>query len=72
MSNLTHLFKIGQIVKCKLDNNYYTGTVKETYPDHIIVDVPEVSDHCWFENGFNMDCVRPVYDMFDLKRKAGK
>ena len=26
MSNLTHLFKIGQIVKCKFDNNYYTGT----------------------------------------------
>lgn len=55
MSNLTHLFKIGQVVKCKFDNNYYTGTVKETHPDHIIVDVPEVSDHCWFENGFNMD-----------------
>lgn len=72
MSNLTHLFKIGQVVKCKFDNDYYTGTVKETYPDHIIVDVPEVSDHCWFENGFNMDCVQPVYDMFDLKRKAGK
>ena len=46
MSNLTHLFKIGQVVKCKFDNNYYTGTVKETYPDHIIVNVPEVSDHC--------------------------
>ena len=46
--------------------------MKETHPDHIIVDVPEVLDHCWFENGFNMDCVQPVYDMFDLKRKAGK
>lgn len=62
MSNLTHLFKIGQIVKCKFDNNYYTGTVKETYPNHIIVDVPEVSDHCWFETGLNIEDVQPVYD----------
>lgn len=72
MSDLTHLFKIGQVVICRFDEDFYTGTVKETYPDHIIVDVPEVSDHCLFENGFNISCVQPVYDMFDLKRKAGK
>ena len=46
-------------VRCRLDEKYYKGTVKETYPDHIIVDIPEISKHCWFENDFNMDCVYP-------------
>ena len=50
MADLTHLFKVGQIVKCRLDGDAYTGTVKETYTDHIIVDIPDVSDHCWFES----------------------
>lgn len=59
MSDLTHLFTIGQPVRCRLDEKYYKGTVKETYPDHIIVDIPEISKHCWFENDFNMDCVYP-------------
>ena len=27
--------------------------------DHIIVDVPEVSDHCWFEENFNIGYVYP-------------
>lgn len=72
MSDLTHLFRVGQVVRCRFDNDFCMGTVKETYTNHIIVDVPEVSDHCWFENGFNISCVQPVYDMFDLKRKAGK
>ena len=55
MSDLTHLFTIGQPVRCRL-------AVKETYPDHIIVDIPEISKHCWFENDFNMDCVYPEYN----------
>ena len=62
MSNLTHLFKVNQKVKCKLDGKFYNGTVKETYADHIIIDVPEISDHCYFEEGFNMDCVYPEYN----------
>lgn len=62
MADLTHLFKVGQIVKCRLDGDAYTGTVKETYTDHIIVDIPDVSDHCWFESGFNIGDVQPVYD----------
>ena len=45
-----------------MDGNLYIGTVKETYEDHIIVDVPGISDHCYFENGFNMDCVYPDYN----------
>ena len=62
MSDLRHIFKIGQKVKCDFDGNFYNGTVKETYLDHIIVDVPDVSNHCYFETGFNMDCVYPVYN----------
>ena len=63
MSDLTRLFKIGQKVKCNFDGKLYDGTVKETYTDHIIVDVPDISDHCYFENGFNMDCVYPEYNI---------
>ena len=54
MADLTHLFKVGQIVKCRLDG--------DTHTDHTIVDIPDVSDHCWFENGFNIGDVQPVYD----------
>ena len=62
MSDLTRLFKNGQKVKCNFDGKLYDGTVRETYTDHIIVDVPNISDHCWFEEGFNMDCVYPEYN----------
>lgn len=62
MANLTHLFTIGQKVRCKMDNKFYNGTVKEIYTDHIIVDIPEISDHCWFEDDFNIDCVFPEYN----------
>ena len=65
MADLTHLFKVGQIVKCRLDGDAYTGTVKETYTDHIIVDIPDVSDHCWFESGFNIGDVQPVYEILN-------
>ena len=40
MANLTHLFKPGQKVCCKMDGTFFKGTVKETAPDHIIVDIP--------------------------------
>ncbi len=62
MSDLTHLYHTGQRVHCNLDRIMYMGTVKEVYTDHIIVDIPEVSDHCWFEEGLNMDCVYPEYN----------
>ena len=62
MSNLTHLNKERKKVKCNFDGKLYDGTVRETYTDHIIVDVPNISDHCWFEEGFNMDCVYPEYN----------
>ena len=46
MSNLTHLFSVGQEVRCNFDGSFHKGTVKETYEDHIIIDVPEISAHC--------------------------
>ena len=66
MSNLTHLFKVGQKVVWMSEEcgqiKKYNGTVKETYPDHIIVDIPAISDHCYFEQGFNLDEIYPDYN----------
>lgn len=60
MSNLMHLFNINQKVKCNVDGKFFNGTVKETYEDHIIIDVPEISDHMWYEEGLN---IGDVYHM---------
>ena len=62
MANLTHIFKIGHKVKCNMDGKIYSGIVKEMYTDHVIGDIPEISDHCYFEEGFNIDCVYPDYN----------
>lgn len=62
MTNLTRLFSVGQKVRCKLDGVFYKGTVKETFADHIIVDIPKISDHCWFEEGWNIGDVYPEYN----------
>ena len=62
MSNLKHLFKVDQKVKCKIDDEFFDGKVKETHEDHMIVDIPEISNHCWFENGFNIGDVYPNYN----------
>ncbi len=62
MSNLKYLFYVGQKVKCVLDECTFSGTVTQTEPDYITVNIPEVSDHCRFEEGINMDCVYPDYN----------
>ncbi len=62
MSNLQHIFTEGQKVRCNMDGVMQKGTVKEVTEEHIIVDVPTVSDHCYFEEGFNLDCVYPDYN----------
>lgn len=62
MSDLTHLFKVGQKVRCNFDGTFHKGTVTETKADHIIVDVPTISDHCWFEKDFNLGDVYPEYN----------
>lgn len=66
MANLEHLFSVGQKVKCKLDGVFYKGKIKETYDDHIIVDIPQISDHCWFEEGWNIGGVYPEYNFNSL------
>ena len=48
MADLTHIFKVGQRVKCRMD--------------HVIIDIPDVSNHCWFENDLNIEDVIPVYN----------
>ena len=50
---LNRIFTVGQKVRCNMDGILYGGTVTETYPDYIIVDIPEISTHCYFEEGFN-------------------
>ncbi len=62
MANLTHLFKENQKVMVSVDGEMFAGIVKETFEDHIIVNVPEISDHMWYENGLNMDHVFPEYN----------
>lgn len=68
MSNLTHLFKVGQKVRTLwegdfgLPSTWHNGTVKETYADHIIIDVEGISNHCWYEEGLNLDTVYPIYN----------
>lgn len=66
MSKLLNLFKKGDTVKCRLDSKIYVGVIKEAYENHIIVDIPEISDHCRFENGVNMDCVFPKYNQIGM------
>lgn len=68
MSDLTHLFKVGQKVTYR--NNDFDAVkrnipcvVKETYPDHIIITDTETDTDLWIEEGFNMDCVYPEYNM---------
>ena len=68
MADLTHLYSIGQKVKCLFDDSddirrrFLDGTVTETAPDHIIIDVPGISNHCWYEEGLNLDSVYPAYN----------
>lgn len=67
MANLKHLFTVGQPVKCKLEGAVYEGTVTEIYSDHVIVNVPKISEHCWFEEGFNMNCIFPVNTLNNMQ-----
>ena len=62
MTDLTYFFMIGQKVKCNMDGELFDGIVKEVFKNHIIVDIPGISDHCWFKNGVNMDCIYPNYN----------
>lgn len=65
MANLTHLFHIEQKVMCNTELGLLWGTVKEVFSDHILVDIPEISDHMWYEEGWNLDEVYPEYNFED-------
>lgn len=67
MANLTHIFKPSQKVKCNFDGVLFSGTVTETHENYIIVDVPQISNHCYFENDFNIGEVYPDYN-FNLQK----
>ena len=62
MSDLTHLFYVGQPVRYLCDGKRHKGKVKEVYVDHIIVDCPDISDHIWFARDYNLDCLYPEYN----------
>lgn len=67
MSDLTHLFTVGQKVRIKNDDfdskrKWDKGTIKETYPDHIIVHFDEFDYDGYFEHGFGLDRVFPEYN----------
>lgn len=62
MADMTHLWKVGQPIRCRMDGVLYKGTIKEVFPDHVLVDVPEISDHIWFEEGLNMGDLYPEYN----------
>lgn len=67
MSDLTHLFKVGQKVKYKNDDfdavkKIIPCVVKETYADHIIITDTETDTDLWIAPGFNLDCVYPEYN----------
>ena len=65
MSNCSHLFKVGQKVRVKFDDEtmFHKGTVVATEEDHIIVDIPEMSDHCYFDE----DMLGMVYPEYNFK-----
>ena len=67
MANLTHLFHVGQKVRIKNNDfdamqKWNNGVVKETYTDHIIVEYTDLGITGYFEEGFNMDMVYPIYN----------
>jgi len=64
-ADLTHLWKVGQPVRYRDSGRYYRGTVREVYPDYVLVDCPEISDHLRFEPDFNLDRLYPEYNFIE-------
>lgn len=59
-------FRVGQEVKYYTTDSPFetvkelSGIVKEIQDDFMIVDIDGLSDHCWFEPGFNLHQLIPV------------
>lgn len=67
MTNLTHLFKVGQKVAYKNDDfdtveKLIPCIVKKVFKDHIIITDIITNTDLWVEEGLNMNCVYPNYD----------
>jgi hypothetical protein len=67
MADLAHLFKAKQKVRYHDPGTggWHNGEIKEIHPDHVIVDIPDISDHCWFEEDLNLEYLYPEYN-FDV------
>ncbi len=65
MPDLTRLWKVGQNIRYKCEGSWHNGKVREVYPDHLIVNCPTISDHIWFQQGYNLDCLYPDYNFVD-------
>ena len=67
MADLAHLFKAKQTVRYHDPDTggWHNGEIKEIHPDHVIVDIPDISDHCWFEEDLNLEYLYPEYN-FDV------
>lgn len=67
MSDLTHLFKVGQVVLLRDDSfdtleRLISCTVKETASDYIIITDNKTKTDFYIESGFNLDLVYPAYN----------
>lgn len=73
MSDLTHLFFVGQVVNYRNDDfdalkHNTICVVKETYSDHIIITDTDTDTDLWIEPGFNLRNVQPLYEMVKERR----
>lgn len=71
MANLTHLFHVGQKVRVRNNDfdavqKWNNGTVKEVYPDHIIIHHDELDFDGWYEEGLNIGNVFPDYNFGEV------
>lgn len=66
-SDLTHIWEVGQHVRYLADDGFFgttwhSGTVSEVYPNKVIVDIPDISNHVAFYKGVNLDSLYPEYN----------
>lgn len=66
MSDLTHLWKVGQRVRIRINDfdmqGWLTGYVQEVYSDHLIVYCNEIDHNMWFEQDMNLGDLYPEYN----------
>ena len=60
-SNISHRFKVGQSVTCRIGGNLFPGTANELNDDNAIVDVLAMSYDCYYD-----DNIRDVYPDYNF------